>query len=426
MNKKTFIYLASLFIVLGIAGLLYWYFFMNAPATTNQGQGTTETGGFQPFGRTGSGSGTASTTGSMNQPDLTNWTPGSPFHLPTLRLLSSTPVGGYGVMDNASTTVVRWVDRGRGNVYEATYDSPLINTLSNTIVPRIYASAWNADLTSFIASLFQSGDTEPSTVFASLNSQATSSDASVTPYELRGKNLPNNVITYAVSPKRDRLFMLTTDTNGNGVGYISNLDGSKTVVLFSTPLTQVNVSWPTDNAILVVTKGIASENGFAYLVNAKTGLWNRILGPLPGLSATISHDGKYAFLSASAEGGGVLSAIYSLSAGTSTDAVIKTLADKCAWGNYQKDTIYCAVPAGQTTSTYPDDWYTGKSSGIDKIWQVDAPTGRVTLVTSLVDHADRIIDAFNLSLDAKDHYLFFMNKNDLSLWSLDLSASGNN
>jgi hypothetical protein len=57
------------------------------------------------------------------------------------------------------------------------------------------------------------------------------------------------------------------------------------------------------------------------------------------------------------------------------------------------------------------------------MWQINAGTGEVHLVSSIIDQADRIIDAYNLGLDPKDDYLLFMNKNDLSLWSLDLIAS---
>src|SRR5262249_7678642 len=108
--------------------------------------------------------------------------------------------------------------------------------------------------------------------------------------------------------------------------------------------------------------------------------------------------------------------------GKGTDAIIRTLADKCVWGNFYKEIVYCAVPSEQIQAVYPDDWYTGDLSTVDKIWQVSAATGEVKLLSAIVDTADRVIDAFNLGLDDNDNFLLFMNKNDLSLWSLDLVA----
>jgi len=85
--------------------------------------------------------------------------------------------------------------------------------------------------------------------------------------------------------------------------------------------------------------------------------------------------------------------------------------------------VYCAVPSQAVTGAYPEDWYAGTLSTIDKIWQLDALTGGVRLVSSITGQSDRVVDAFNLGLDAKDGYLFFMNKDDLSFWSLDLVRS---
>jgi hypothetical protein len=229
------------------------------------------------------------------------------------------------------------------------------------------------------------------------------------------------MIDYAISPDRTRLFLLVNE-KGMGVGYISNLDGTGMSRLFSTPLTQLNVDWPTSSTITVTTKGSAYYDGYMYLVNTKTGVWTKALGPAAGLSAIMSHDGKY-ILASQTSGSGIRTYIYSVTAGTSTDAVIRTLADKCAWGNFYKDVIYCGVPTQLAAATYPDAWNVGSISSVDKIWQINAVTGELHLVSSIIDQADRIINAFNLGLDPNDDFLFFMNKNDLSLWSLDLTRS---
>jgi hypothetical protein len=170
----------------------------------------------------------------------------------------------------------------------------------------------------------------------------------------------------------------------------------------------------------VTTKGSADQGGFLYFVDPKTGAWKKILGPLPGLSAKVSHDAKYALVSVSGTDNNLLMSIYNVQKGSGVDALIRTIADKCVWGNFYKNLVYCGVPSQQISGVYPDDWYKGTMSFTDKIWQVNADTGEVHLISSIVDQSDRLIDAFNLGLDAKDNYLFFMNKNDLSFWSLDL------
>ncbi|MDE2038327.1 MAG: hypothetical protein KGI69_03880 [Patescibacteria group bacterium] len=417
-----------------LAGAGYWYFFMQTgaaglPFPSGSSNGQT---GFQPFSRPPSGTSPSSSPTGTATTSQNGQAQGSAYSLPVLRLLSDTPVGGYGASTTASTTVVRWVDRGRGNIYQATYDSANITTLSNTVVPRIYGSVWDRNLVSFIGSLFQSGDTAPSTVYAQLVAQATSTasaqassspdSASLTPYVLRGKNIPGDVVSYAASPDGKSIFMFAVQ-NGEGIGYTAPFNGGTATQIFTTPLTQASVDWPAPNIISITTAGSAYEPGYLYFVDPKTGVWKKVIGPLPGLSAKVSHDGKYAILSATGNKNNVVTSIYSVASSTGTDAVIRTLADKCAWGDFYKDVVYCGVPSQAVPGTYPDDWYKGTLSTNDQIWQVDAATGAVHLVSPIISQSDRVIDAFDLSLDPKDDYLFFMNKNDLSLWSLDLVRS---
>jgi len=423
-TNRTILSIAAAAIFLAVAGWAYWQFFMNPPsAPLSPASGTSQqgSGGFSPLqhgtgatGTNGNGTGAATTT-----------TPGGATSsqsskLPTLRLLSDAPVGGYAASTTASTTIVRWADRGRGNIYEASYDSSAILTLSNTLVPKIIQSVWNRDLTAFVASMFQDGDLDPTTVYAELATRAASSTGSA-PYALQGKSVSGSVIGYAVSPDRTKMFMLL-DQGGAGVGYVSSFNGKNLTQIFSTPLTELNVAWPADGIIALTTKGSASYNGYLYFVDPKAGTWKRALGPLPGLSASVSRTGKYVLYS-TANSQGVYTGIYSVASGTSTDAIIRTLADKCAWGNTYRDLVYCGVPVQLPSGTYPNDWYLGTVSTVDGVWQINAANGEVHLISSIIDQSNRPVDTSGLSTDAKDHYLFFMNKNDLSLWSLDLSAA---
>jgi hypothetical protein len=402
---------------------------------------------FTPFGRVPPPTTNNGTT--YNQTSTTS-IQNAPLAVPTLRLLSNTPVGGYSASTTASTTIVRWVDRGRGNIYEAHSDNSAIVTVSNTIVPKIISSIWNKNLTAFVSSTFTDSTPGFSTLYAELkarvlpkvatstsnrnvsasttnqrlNSSAiTGSSISTDPnqqttFELKGKNLPSNIITYAASPKKDKIFFMVNES-GYGVGYTATFDGKSVTQIFSTPVTQVNAEWPEENTIALTTKGSATLDGFLYFVNPKTGIWKKVIGPILGLSTKVSHDAKYV-LASYADKSSIGTSIYVIATQVSSDAVIHTLADKCVWGNFTTNMIYCAVPAQPINGSYPDDWYGGIISNVDKIWQINATSGEIHLVTSIVDQSDRVIDAFNLGLDPKDEFLFFMNKNDLSLWSFDL------
>ena len=113
--------------------------------------------------------------------------------------------------------------------------------------------------------------------------------------------------------------------------------------------------------------------------------------------------------------------LYNTKDGSTQDVIFKTLVDKCVWSNMHTNEVYCAVPVEFPQALYPDDWYRGKVSFVDQIWHLDTDTGEVHLLANLLSLSNKLIDATDLSLDPKENFLYFINKNDLSLWSLDLN-----
>ena len=101
--------------------------------------------------------------------------------------------------------------------------------------------------------------------------------------------------------------------------------------------------------------------------------------------------------------------------------IFKTLSDKCAWSKIKKDELFCGVPTEIPDAIYPDDWYKGSISFIDQIWHVNATTGEVHLLANLTQLSNKAIDVIDLALDPKENTLYFINKEDLNLWALDLN-----
>jgi hypothetical protein len=79
------------------------------------------------------------------------------------------------------------------------------------------------------------------------------------------------------------------------------------------------------------------------------------------------------------------------------------------------------VPTSAPNGGYPDAWYKGTASTIDKMIEVDTDTGSVHNVSNLSQDAKTSIDAEWLALDPSERFLYFVNKKDLSLWSVDLN-----
>ena len=424
-----------------IAGAVYWYFVLRVPTISVTTGDQVPTTGFIPFDRDipASSGQDAGDSNNGNTTSASNVQTTAP--LPILRLLSATPVGGYGASTTASTTVVRWVDRGRGNIYEARGDRLDITTISNTLLPRVYESWWNKNDTSFVGQYLSDKGDEITTVIANIQKRVaptpakTGTSTSVmtetiqnqqvtgTIYELKGKVVSGNIIAVASSPKRDRILVINND-NGRAIGYVSNFDGSKQTQLFDLPFTQLVAEWPEENTIAITTKAGANYSGYLYFVNVKTGVLTQILGNMPGLATKVSKDAiRVLYSSATKDTNMTKTIIYEINTGKSTEMIFRTFADKCVWSSKFKEEVYCALPSKITTGIYPDDWYLGKVSFIDDIWLLNSTTGQIHRVSKLLSQANQLIDVFNIELDTNGDFLYFMNKNNLSLWSLDLVSS---
>jgi len=429
--KKTINIIIVVVIVLILVGGAYWYFayYSVSDVPTTIGTDITTPNGFVPIGRTVSPPPPVTNTGASTSTIPNNVVRNTP--LPVLRLLSNTPVGGYGASTTASTSAIRWIDRGRGNIFEARGDNLDIITISNTLIPRMYETIWNTNVSSFIGQYLDNNTDEITTAIANITKRNTNSTASttgaveanVTPYELKGKIVSGNVIAMATSPKKDRVLMVS-NKNDRAVGYISNFDGSKQTQLFDLPFTKMTAEWPEENTIAITTNASAYYSGYLYFLNAKTGAMKQILANTPGLTTKVSKDAtKVLYSSTAGKGGRVTTSLYDIKNNKTSSIIFRTIADKCAWSAKFKEQVYCGVPSQISEGVFPDDWYLGKLSTVDAVWMLDANTGEINEVADLLDIGKTIIDIYKPSLDNTDDFLYFINKNDLSLWSLDLVSS---
>jgi hypothetical protein len=433
MSKKTLLIIILIILVVG-GGFYYWFFIKGGSLSLNLPSGSANNPGNGIFASSGGNGNQA--TGSSATSSASSTLIGSIAApaIPALRELSSMPVGGMEASTTASTTIVRWIDRGTGHIYQAYADNTAIDELSNTTVPMVAETYWNTAATAFIFRTLTEDSDSITNFYAQLspvsNTTATttgSSTISNTPYELRGTSLPAGTLAIAVSPAAGNLanqvFTLSNDGNGGANGYISNFDGTKKTTIFDTPLAELNVQWPAANTIALTTKGSDYGSGFLYFVNPKNGVFNKIIGGIRGLSTLVNADAsEVVYARTSANGIGITTSIYNVKTGQSQNLPFNTMPEKCVWSTLQKTELYCAVPFSIPSADYPDAWYQGRVSLSDSIWEIDTTTGAVHQLVDLLKTSGTTIDAINLELGPNENFLYFMNKNDLSLWSFNLYA----
>jgi hypothetical protein len=454
MSRKISYSIIIILILAILGGFAYFFFYANKPApqgNTNRSTVSVQNP-FSPFSSGGTTNNQGSSSGGKNGTS-TVVNNGQIYQYPKVREIWPTPIGGFIASTTASSTFVRFVNRGTGYIYDMNVASATPENISNTTVPLVYQSYWNSngmsgifryikeggdDITNFYVQLKstatttnnqkpitnnQTGSNAPSTA----TSTATTSIPTIpilsqTPYQLRGTYFPGNIIDAAVSPKGNQVFTIE-DVGGNGVGFVSNFDGSGSKQIFSTPLTEVTAFWPSASTLMLTTKSSANSAGYLYSINVKTGVMGEIIGGVMGLSVLPNGTAQLVLYSDLSSSGNLTTSLYNIKNASSQDLPFVTLAEKCVWSRQNPLNLYCAVPSSAPTTGYPDAWYEGTASGVDKIFEVDTDTGSVHLVSDLAQDAKTQIDAEWLALDPTEHFLYFVNKKDLSLWSVDLNKN---
>lgn len=400
------------------SGLYYWFFIRKQTSgpIVPENLDINDNNIFNPFNRGISTTPQKGSQASTSQPVVQEQPANPNVKLPVLRHISTGLVGGYMASTTASSTVVRYIDRGVGHVFESLSTSEVIEKISNTTIPRIYESYWNKNLNAAVLRYMRDETGEISNFYAEIRP---TSATTTTPYEIKGKFLSPMIKEIAVSPKGDKIFTLNIE-DGKGIGYISGFDESKRTKILESPLAQVNISWPEENTLAISTKASGVSSGYLYFIDVKKPVMKKILGGITGLSTKVSADAKKVIIS-SASSRGFTTSLYDVKNNSTQEVVFRTSADKCVWSKKYVDEVYCAVPTEIPAGIYPDDWYRGNVSFVDQIWHLDTTTGEVHLMASLLNLSDELIDATDLALGPREDYLYFINKRDLTLWSLDLT-----
>lgn len=330
-----------------------------------------------------------------------------------LRKLSNAPVSGAGTFDIKAGTVVRYVDKATGHIYEIEMFSPKFDRISNVTMPMSYDALWGSSGAAFIARRLSQDDSEVETYSVNVKSTATSTNGSIS-----GGELPKNISD--VSVKGTSIFYLVKNTDGS-VGVTSNIDGSKNKTVWTSPMKELTTQFVNTKTVAINTKPAEDMPGYLYLVDITTGATTRPLGNVSGLVSLVSSDVfKIIYLTQSDK---YSLQIYDIKKGESSFMPFTTFPEKCVWGNKNPSVIYCGVPNEYTGKESLTKWYKGLASFSDKIWTYNSKDNTSTSLADLTADSGEKIDVVKPILSENDQYLFFINRNDGFLWSLDLSTS---
>ena len=301
-------------------------------------------------------------------------------------------------------TEVRYVERESGHIYAYRSEARTLTRLTNRTLPGVAEAVWASD-GSMAFARFLSEDATGNLVAETFALPAS---------EESGYFLESNLSEVAVTGT-STLLTLLPNSNGS-VATVARLDGSSPRTLFTSLLSTLRVI-PAGPGYAAYTKASATSNGYGFLVGGTSGTFERVLGPLRGLTLLPSPSGSsilYSYLSGSA----VRTEVLATATREATSIPLGTLPEKCVWAPDERS-VYCAAPRTFSATT-PDDWYQGAVSYSDRIWKIDLEGRVAILVVDPTTVAQQDIDAVGLAIDPQADTLSFVNRTDGSLWVYDL------
>lgn len=434
MKPRNFLILIILILLIVGGGAYYFLFLFDGKKSDIDPNVDINDPKFNPFPTPSTNTGTSTPIDTNNNGSSTDT-----VNLPRLRLIWSDPISGMSATSTGSSTIIRFVDRGLGYIMESRSDGAEIRRLTGRTLPQIYEAYWDKNSSAFVALLLD--EENPDTVlsrYLKINepikpktstvkpSTSTSTVSTSTPEvknieQTVSLSFVNNDIKSVSFPSKkvsENVFAyLKTELNGSSLN-LHYPSTNKIIKIFDSPFEYWNISWFEKDKILMTSFASGYTEGYSYVFDNTKKTFTKTLSGR-GLSTTAGNESGLIAYSLSGKDRMRLF-IKNLKNNSSTETLFSTLAEKCVWGTKIETNIYCGVPAIIPNAMYPDDWYKGKVSTMDKIWKYNTETGEAELVGDLYSLSNKEIDVYRPIIDPKENYIIFMNKKDLSLWSLEL------
>lgn len=345
--------------------------------------------------------------------------------LPLLRQLSLTATSGMHPFMRSGKTVVQFVERATGNIYETTFENMKKERISNSLIPGTYETYWGNNEKSIIYRYFNEDNFSITTFIRDVSTPEklkgeTKNDTPSAPV-VDGSFLPGGVQSVFVSPDTKSMFYLVKTIGGEAktTGNIFNFTKKTATEVFESPFSEwLPLSFDGKTAMLQ-TKPSQGISGFLYSFDVSTGNMQKILGDIQGLTTLPSPDLQKILYSESTQSGIILH-LYDRKTREVLDISLSTLPEKCVWGKDSMN-IYCAAPDRMPRALYPDDWYQGAITFSDAMWKINAKTGNVGILFLPSSFGKSELDMTNFVLSPNENSLFFINKKDSTLWGYDLS-----
>lgn len=323
-----------------------------------------------------------------------------------LRQLTTKPVIGFVEIPAATTSplTVYYAEAGTGHIYQIDPLSGDEKRLSNTTIAEASEATFSPS-GQYVA--IRSGDerTPDSINLGKLNLEMSGLETSV---------IQGQVADFKIVNEKELLYS-AKETSGL-VGHSYNLETKAVGNLFTLPFYEAAIEWgnTATGPHYVYPKSTYALEGFLYeITNSKL---KRL--PLEGFGFAASANSDMVLYN-KINGDRTKSYVYDRKTDESRalDAVV--VPEKCYLAESGLK-FACGFEDISIPYEFPDTWYRGEMSFKDTIWSLDADsmTGKELINTFTV--SGREIDITDLSFNPGSSMLYFINKNDNTLWLYEI------
>ncbi len=322
-----------------------------------------------------------------------------------LRQLTTRPVAGFVEFKESTTSprFIRYAEAGTGHIYSINLTTGEEIRLSNTTVPNGDSAVFSPNGT-YVA--IRSGyGTKSEIVLLTLNADNTSTAENLTP----------KMTDFVFSNNNELLY---TELTSGGTAGRSIAPATKIISnVFTIPFQAVTLVWSTNNITPHYIYPKATSKLMGYLYTIRNGVIVRQTPTGQGLMAGANSN---ILVHTELINNTPSSFITNLGTGAVSPAPIIFEPHKCTFGKVSTSTMYCGYEITQYGPDYPDAWYQGARSFADRIWKIDLKRKSATQLISPETAVGRSIDIINMHIGRGDKMLYFMNKNDNTLWLYEI------
>ena len=393
MNKPIFIIIGALIILVLIFIWVYLLFFGTPKNVTEV---------FNDFGN--------NAENTINQDDnfgLTSTTDNYVINTERkkLRQLTTKSVAGFSEIDEpgtASLPSLYYVEMGTGHVYSIQLETGEEKRISGTTVAGVNTATISPKGDYVAMGNRNNTKTLPLTI----------GKISTTTSDLQIEEFSNSAEQFKISDDGKELLYATRESTGLA-GHVYNFVKKSDKVIFNLPFHEASIQWgiQSNETHYLYPKSAYSLESYLYQVT--NGKMSRLPAEGFGFSALATKD-KIAYTIF--DGNSLKNYTLNRAENISKSLSVRILPEKCLISNNTSNLVCAFEETNNLPIEFPDAWYQGDIKFKDSLWLISGDDNDLKFLVNTFKETSREIDVTDLKSGSSDRAVYFINKNDNTLW----------